>query len=117
MVIVSVTFKMEKDNKEDIKVRMDDFMSRRRSKQPLEYPSAGSTFKRPVGYFAGALIEQCGLKGFSVGGAEVSTKHAGFVINRGNATCSDVKALIKHIQDTVFNSFGVVLETEVIYLG
>ncbi len=116
-IILSAKFKLIPAEKDGVKAKMDDYLSRRKDKQPLEFPSAGSTFKRPEGYFAGALIEQCGLKGFSVGGAEVSTKHAGFVINRGNATCSDVKALIKHIQDTVFNSFGVVLETEVIYLG
>ena len=97
--------------------RMDDFLTRRKDKQPLEYPSAGSTFKRPEGYFAGALIEQSNLKGFSVGGAEVSVKHAGFVINKNNATCDDVLNLIKHIQSTVKTNFGVDLETEVIYLG
>ena len=116
-VILSAEFKLMQDEKETIREKMYDFLSRRKDKQPLEFPSAGSTFKRPEGYFAGALIEQCGLKGFSIGGAEVSTKHAGFVINRGNATCEDVKELIKHIQETVFNETGVMLETEVIYLG
>ncbi len=116
-VILSTEFKLMSAEKETIKEKMYDFLSRRKDKQPLEFPSAGSTFKRPEGYFAGALIEQCGLKGFSIGGAEVSTKHAGFVINRGNATCEDVKELIKHIQETVFNETGVKLETEVIYLG
>lgn len=116
-VILSAEFKLMQDEKEIIKEKMYDFLSRRKDKQPLEFPSAGSTFKRPEGHFAGALIEQCGLKGFSIGGAEVSTKHAGFVINRGNATCEDVKELIKHIQETVFNETGVMLETEVIYLG
>ncbi len=116
-VILSAEFKLQSDEKEAIREKMYDFLSRRKDKQPLEFPSAGSTFKRPEGYFAGALIEQCGLKGFSIGGAEVSTKHAGFVINRGNATCKDVKELIKHIQETVFSKTGVMLETEVIYLG
>lgn len=116
-VILSTEFKLMSAEKETIKEKMYDFLSRRKDKQPLEFPSAGSTFKRPEGHFAGALIEQCGLKGFSIGGAEVSTKHAGFVINRGNATCEDVKELIKHIQETVFNETGVKLETEVIYLG
>ena len=116
-VILSAEFKLMQDEKETIREKMYDFLSRRKDKQPLEFPSAGSTFKRPEGHFAGALIEQCGLKGFSIGGAEVSTKHAGFVINRGNATCEDVKELIKHIQETVFNETGVMLETEVIYLG
>lgn len=117
MVIVSVTFKMEKDNKEDIKARMDDFMSRRRSKQPLEYPSAGSTFKRPVGYFAGALIEKNGLKGFRIGDAAVSEKHAGFVINLGSATCEDVKAVMSGVVQKVYENDGVKLEPEVIFVG
>lgn len=92
---------------------MEDLGRRRREKQPLEYPSAGSTFKRPEGHFAGALIEQCGLKGFRVGGAQVSEKHAGFVINAGGASCADVLALIAHIQDTVYRQTGVRLEPEV----
>lgn len=92
---------------------MDDLASRRVEKQPLEYPSAGSTFKRPEGYFAGALIEQCGLKGKSVGGAEVSEKHAGFIINKNNATSNDIKALIELVKETVFKETGVLLEAEV----
>ncbi len=116
-IILSAKFKLIADKKEKIKARMTDFMNRRRDKQPLEFPSAGSTFKRPEGYFAGALIEQNGLKGFSVGGAEVSVKHAGFVINKSCATSRDIKALIKHIQDTVYENNGVKLEREVIYLG
>lgn len=92
---------------------MDDFIRRRRDKQPLEYPSAGSTFKRPEGYFAGALIEECGLKGKSVGGAQVSVKHAGFVINKGGASCQDVLDLCKHCSDTVFKEKGVKLEMEI----
>ncbi len=97
--------------------RMNDYNARRREKQPLSYPSAGSTFKRPEGYFAGALIEQAGLKGTSIGGAMVSTKHAGFIINTGNATCSDVLALIELVQKRVYDMSGVMLETEVKYIG
>ena len=91
-------------------------MGRRRSKQPIEYPSAGSVFKRPPGHFAGTLIEQCGLKGTRIGGAQVSEKHAGFIINTGGATCADVKALIRHIQNTVREKTGVSLEPEVMML-
>lgn len=112
-VVVGVYFKLKKADKKEIKAKMDDFMGRRRDKQPLEYPSAGSTFKRPEGNFAGALIEQCGLMGTSVGGAEVSTKHAGFVINKGGATCKDVLDLCKKVADTVKAEKGVDLEMEV----
>ena len=87
--------------------------TRRRASQPLEWPSAGSTFKRPVGHFAGTLIDQCGLKGLTVGGAQVSEKHAGFVINKGGATCADVTALIAQVQERVFDKTGVRLEPEV----
>ena len=92
---------------------MVELMGRRRSKQPLEYPSAGSTFKRPEGQFAGKLIEDCGLRGYTVGGAQVSEKHCGFVINRGGATCADVLALIEKVQKTVYDAHGVMLEPEV----
>ena len=115
-VILSAKVKLHKDNKEDIKARMDDFLGRRKDKQPLEYPSAGSTFKRPEGYFAGALIEQCSLKGKSVGGAQVSEKHAGFVINKGGATSTDILNLIDFIKTTVETQTGVALEPEVIVL-
>ncbi len=117
LIIVSVTLKLKSGDADIIKAAMEDFFSRRRDKQPLEFPSAGSTFKRPEGYFAGALIEQNQLKGVSVGGAQVSEKHAGFVINTGNATCSDVMSLIKKIQNTVKNTDGVDLEPEVIFVG
>ncbi len=117
MTVTSVTFRLKKGDKSDIKFKMDDFISRRCEKQPLEYPSAGSTFKRPVGYFAGALIEQNNLKGKTVGGAQVSEKHAGFVINKGDASCKDVLELIEIIKDTVLKSNGVELETEVIFVG
>lgn len=100
-----------------IRAKMADLAQRRRSKQPLEFPSAGSTFKRPVGHFAGGLIEQCGLKGKAVGGAQVSEKHAGFVINTGKATCQDILALIRLVRATVFRETGVMLEPEVRLLG
>ena len=112
-IITGAYFKMQKADKKEIKAKMDDYMSRRRDKQPLEYPSAGSTFKRPKDNFAGTLIEQCGLKGTSVGGAEVSTKHAGFVINKGGATCKDVLDLCKKVADTVKAEKGIDLEMEV----
>ena len=95
---------------------MDDFLGRRSDKQPLEYPSAGSVFKRPEGAFAGALIEQCGLKGKYHGGAQVSEKHAGFIINAGNATAHDVKSLIREVQTEVADKTGYVLECELIIL-
>lgn len=117
LIITSVTFKLKCGDSDKIKLAMDDFFSRRRDKQPLEFPSAGSTFKRPEGYFAGALIEQNNLKGLSVGGAQVSKKHAGFVINTGNATCQDVLSLIKKVQNTVKEADGVTLEPEVIFVG
>lgn len=115
--VLSAEFELDFDEPEAIKARMDEFSRRRREKQPLEYPSAGSTFKRPTGHFAGALIEQCGLKGYAVGGAEVSEKHSGFVINKGNATCEDVKALIAYVGATVLEKTGVELEPEVIILN
>ncbi len=112
-VITKLILKLSKGNKEEIKAKMHELLQRRKDKQPLEYPSAGSTFKRPEGYFAGALIEQCGLKGASVGGAQVSEKHAGFVINKGGATSDDVMNLIKYVQKTVLDETGVMLEPEV----
>ena len=112
-IITGIYLKMKKSNKADIKAKMDDLISRRRTKQPLEYPSAGSTFKRPEGYFAGALIEECGLKGTSVGGAQVSEKHAGFVINTGNATCNDVLKLCEKCSNIVYEKKGVKLEMEI----
>lgn len=116
-IIVSAQFLLNFGDKSNIKANMDDFMSRRKLKQPLEFPSAGSTFKRPQGHFAGALIEQCGLKGYAVGGASVSEKHAGFVINKGNATCYDVMKLIDDIKETVLKETGIELEPEVICRG
>ena len=112
-IITTLVMKLSKGNKDEIRAKMQELLQRRKDKQPLEYPSAGSTFKRPEGYFAGALIEECGLKGYSVGGAQVSEKHAGFVINKGSATAKDVLDLIKYIQDKVFREKGVMLEPEV----
>lgn len=111
--VTALYLKLEKGDKAAIKAKMDELMGKRRDKQPLEYPSAGSTFKRPEGYFAGALIEQNGLKGFTVGGAQVSEKHAGFVVNIGGATAKDVLAVIDHCRKTVFESTGVMLEPEI----
>lgn len=116
-IILSATFKLNKGESDKIKAAMDDYMDRRKSKQPLEFPSAGSTFKRPEGYFAGALIEQNNLKGVSVGGAMVSEKHAGFVINYDNATAKDVKGLMAKIQKIVKENNGVDLEPEIIFVG
>ncbi len=112
-IITAVKFKLFPAEKDSIHTKMQDFLNRRKSKQPLEYPSAGSVFRRPEGYFAGTLIEECGLKGKNIGGAEVSTKHAGFIINKGNASCSDVTSLIKYIQDTVQEKKNVRLTREV----
>lgn len=116
-IILLATFKLKQGESQKIKAAMDDYMGRRIAKQPLEYPSAGSTFKRPTGYFAGALIEQNNLKGVSVGGAMVSEKHAGFVINYDNATANDVKGLMAKIQKTVKENNGVELEPEIIFVG
>ncbi len=113
-VILSADFQLIPGEVEEIRAKMDDYMGRRRDKQPLEYPSAGSVFKRPEGYFAGQLIEEQGLKGYTIGGAQVSEKHAGFIINRGGATADDVLSLIEHIQKTVYSARGVMLECEVI---
>lgn len=116
-VITGITVKLEKGDKDEINAKMKDILSRRVDKQPLDLPSAGSFFKRPEGYFAGALIEQCGLKGFSVGGAQVSEKHAGFVVNKGGATTAEIMELGKTVSEKVFNETGVKLEMEVKYIG
>ncbi len=115
--VVSAEIELQKGEFHEIKAKMNELMSKRRSKQPIEYPSAGSTFKRPEGYFAGSLIEECGLKGKCIGGAEVSTKHAGFIINKNKATATDILDLIKFVQDTVFEKHGVQLEPEVKIIG
>lgn len=116
-IILGVKLKLSPGNQEEIRTSIHQLLQQRREKQPLEYPSAGSVFKRPVGHFAGALIEQCGLKGTRIGGAEVSPKHAGFIVNMGGATCSDVLALISLIQETVLRETGVALECEVKRMG
>lgn len=112
-VITSIVISLEKGNYDEINAQMKDLLQRRKDKQPVEYPSAGSVFKRPEGYYAGALIEQSGLKGKKIGGAMVSMKHAGFIINYDNATTKDVLDLIKFCQDTVTEKFGVTLEREI----
>ncbi|MDE7193937.1 MAG: UDP-N-acetylmuramate dehydrogenase [Oscillospiraceae bacterium] len=114
--ILSVTMELVPGDKLAIKSRMGDIMEKRRSKQPLEYPSCGSTFKRPEGHFAAALIEECGLKGCTVGGAQVSEKHSGFVINKGGASFEDVMELVEHIKRTVKEKKGVELECEMLIL-
>ena len=116
-VITGASVRLHRADGAEIKAKMYDFLSRRKEKQPLEFPSAGSTFKRPEGYFAGALIEQCGLKGVSVGGAQVSQKHAGFVINRENATAADVLSLVRLVQEKVKKETGVTLEPEIRLIG
>lgn len=115
-IILGITVQLKLDDPKLIRGRMDDYMGRRKDKQPLEYPSAGSVFKRPEGAFAGALIEQCNLKGATVGDAQVSEKHAGFIINKGNATCNDVLTLIKNVQNKVEEETGYHLEQELILL-
>ena len=116
-LVLEAEMELEEGNPEEIKALMDDLAFRRKDKQPLEFPSAGSTFKRPEGYFAGKLIEDAGLKGFTVGGAQVSEKHAGFVINKGNAAASDIYALCKAVEQKVMEQFGVALEMEIKLLG
>ena len=113
-VITSVTMRFSNGEKAAIKARMDEVMQRRKDKQPLEFPSCGSTFKRPKNGFAAALIEECGLKGFRIGGAQVSEKHSGFVINRGDATYGDIIKIVEHIKNTVLREKGVELECEMI---
>ena len=112
-VALDAVVRLAPGDKESIRAQMRELMGRRKASQPLEYPSAGSTFKRPVGHFAGTLIDQCGLKGLTVGGAQVSEKHAGFVINRGGATCADVLALMEQVRRRVLDATAVTLEPEV----
>ncbi len=114
--ILSVTLELKRGNTDEIKAKMSEVVQKRRDKQPLEYPSCGSTFKRPEGYFAAALIEECGLKGYSIGGAQVSEKHSGFVINKGGAAFEDVMKLVEHIKKVVREQKGVELECEMIIL-
>lgn len=116
-VITAVTLRLHHDSEVEIRNRMNDYMGRRKDKQPLEYPSAGSVFKRPQGYFAGALIQEANLRGEQIGGAQVSEKHAGFIINKGNASCKDVMELIRLVQDRVKENSGVDLECEIKPVG
>ena len=116
-IVLEVCLKLEQGNKERIASDMEELAQKRREKQPLEYASAGSTFKRPEGYFAGKLIMDAGLRGYSIGGAQVSDKHCGFVVNTGRASATDVAEVISEVQERVKDKFGVSLETEVIFLG
>ena len=116
-IVLSAQIRLQPGNPEEIRAYMDELKEKRITKQPLEYPSAGSTFKRPEGYFAGKLIEDTGLRGFQVGGAQVSEKHCGFVINKGQATAADILSLIEQVSDRVEAKFGVRLEPEVKRIG
>lgn len=116
-IVIRCCIKLSKGNQEDINNTMAELTEKRKAKQPLHLPSAGSTFKRPEGYFAGKLIEDAGLRGFSLGGAQVSPLHCGFVVNNGDAKAQDIYELIRHVQKTVYDKFGVNLETEVKILG
>lgn len=116
-IVLSARLDLKKGNAEAIKEKMDDFGNRRRSKQPLEYPSAGSTFKRPEGYFAGKLIMDAGFRGYRIGGAQVSEKHCGFIINVGNATAADISELMDEVIEKVKEKFDVTLEPEIIRIG
>ncbi|MBQ2325785.1 MAG: UDP-N-acetylmuramate dehydrogenase [Clostridia bacterium] len=113
LFVLDATFDLVRGDREQIKSKNEENMRKRSDKQPLDMPSCGSAFKRPEGHYAGALIEQCGLKGFSIGGAQVSEKHAGFIVNTGDATAADIENLIKHIQNTVFENTGVTLTPEI----
>lgn len=116
-IIVKCCLELKKGNKNEISAAMKEYSKRRSEKQPLSMPSAGSTFKRPEGHFAGKLIQDAGLMGFSIGGAQISTKHAGFIVNTGNATAADVLALIEHVRKTVLAQSGIMLEPEVRLIG
>lgn len=116
-IILNAVFSLKTGNKSEIEAKMADLMNRRKTKQPLDMPSAGSVFKRPEGHFAGTLIEKCGLKGLKSGGAMVSLKHAGFIVNAGGATCDDVLRLVGKIQDEVMRRAGVALECEIKAVG
>ncbi len=115
-IILSAVFELQQGNIEEIGAMMNDYMNRRITKQPLDYPSAGSVFKRYPGRFTGQMIEEAGLKGYAIGGAQVSEKHAGFIINRGGATAHDVLALVGHIKHVILERFGCALECEMIYV-
>ena len=112
-IILETKLKLEKGNKENIEQKMKEYLNKRKEKQPLEYPSAGSTFKRQEGIITAKLIDECGLKGYKIGGAMVSEKHAGFIVNTGDATAKDIMDLIKHIKDKVYERYGVEIEEEI----
>ena len=116
-IAVEACLKLEKGHKDDIAAKMKELAEKRNSKQPVKYPSAGSTFKRPEGHFAGKLIQDAGLKGVTVGGAQVSTLHSGFIINKGGATATDIIDLITLVQNRVYDEFGIMLEPEVRIIG
>lgn len=116
-IVLEAEYQLQRGSREQIRARMDELKTQRVTKQPLEYPSAGSTFKRPEGYFAGKLIQDAGLRGFQVGGAQVSEKHCGFVINKEQATAADIKNLMEQVSEQVLQKFGVKLEPEVKILG
>ena len=116
LVVTEVTFDLKPGDPAEIRAKMSDLNARRAEKQPLDMPSAGSTFKRPEGYYAGALIEECDLKGYTIGGAQVSEKHAGFIVNKSNATCADICNLIEHCRETVYKQTGIMLEPEVRFI-
>lgn len=116
-IVLEAEYQLHVGDKAEIRAKMDELKTQRITKQPLEYASAGSTFKRPTGYFAGKLIQDAGLRGFQVGGAQVSEKHCGFVINTGNATAADIVELMKQVSEKVYQEFGVTLEPEVKRLG
>ena len=116
-VVVYAIYKLQKGNKEEISRVMEENMNSRKQKQPIEYPNFGSVFKRPEGYFVGKLVDDCGLKGYKIGGAQVSTKHSGFMINIGDATCKDVLDLIEYVKEKVYEKFNVKLQEEVVILG
>ncbi|MCD7905303.1 MAG: UDP-N-acetylmuramate dehydrogenase [Clostridiales bacterium] len=117
MLVLDASFELKEGSYEEISEKMRKLSRKRNEKQPMEYPSAGSTFKHPEGYFAGKLIEECGLKGFSLGGAQVSEKHCGFIINKNNATAKDIADLIEYVRETVNKKFNVELEPEVKFVG
>lgn len=116
-IIISAKFVLNEKDVSEIETKMNENSIARKTKQPLEYPNFGSVFKRPEGYFVGKLVDDSGLRGYTIGGAQVSTKHTGFIVNTGNATCKDIVDLIHHIQNVVFEKFGVKLESEVVYIG
>ena len=115
-IVIEAELVLQKGNMEEIKEKMNEYLNSRKEKQPLEYPSAGSTFKRGDGYITAKLIDECGLKGYQIGGAQVSEKHAGFIINKADATADDILQLIKYVQDSVYRKFGkkILLEVQVI---